>query len=336
LAKSQPAKVALVGAETLLGKELREVLESRVGHVAISAFSANGEDQTGEEGEEVYVDPLSAGMLNGATAILVAGNAEGAEKAAALVKAAGERPPLIDCTGHFGTHPEARIIAPLLGDARADGKWLLVIAHPAASALALVLARLAKYGQIRRALAHVFEPASERGKGGISELHQQTTSLLSFKPLDKVVFDAQLSFNLLSQYGEDAPVKLLAVEQRIERDLATILAGQPAALPMPSLRLIQAPVFHGYGISLWVEFAGNADAVAIGESLASAQIEVRGQTEEPPNGVGVAGQSGLITGDIRVDSNNARAAWIWIVADNLRLIADDAADVLNAVGSDLQ
>ncbi len=150
------------------------------------------------------------------------------------------------------------------------------------------------------------------------------------------MFDAQLSFNLLSQYGEEAPVKLLAVEQRIERDLATILAGQSAALPMPSLRLIQAPVFHGYGISLWVEFAGNADAVVIGESLASAQIEVRGQSEEPPNGVGVAGQSGLIAGDIRVDSNNPRAAWIWIVADNLRLIADDAADVLNALGSDSQ
>ncbi len=185
MAKSQPPKIALVGAETILGKELQEVLGARAGRVAISAFSANAENQIGEEGDEVYLDPLSAGMLSGATAILVAGNAEGAEKACALVKAAGERPPLIDCTGHFGTHPEARIVAPLLGAASADGKWLLVIAHPAASALALVLAKLAKYGQIRRALANVFEPASERGKGGIAELHQQTTSLLSFKPLDK-------------------------------------------------------------------------------------------------------------------------------------------------------
>jgi aspartate-semialdehyde dehydrogenase len=334
LDKAQPLKVALVGAETLLGRELQEVLGAQPGYVAISAFSANGEDQIGEEGEEIYVDPLSARMLNGASAIVVAGTAEGAEKAADLVKAGGEHPPLIDCTGHFGTQPEARIVAPLLRDANAYGKWLLVIAHPAASALALILAKLATYGQIRRALAHVFEPASERGKRGLSELHQQTTNLLSFKSIDKAVFDAQLSFNLLSQYGEEAPVKLLTIEQRIERDLATILAGQSAALPMPSLRLIQAPVFHGYGISLWVEFASNADPLAIGESLASAQIEVRGQGQEAPNGVGVAGQSGLIAGDIRVDCNNPRAAWIWIVADNLRLIADDAAAILTALGGD--
>jgi len=46
----------------------------------------------------------------------------------------------------------------------------------------------------------------------------------------------------------------------------------------------------------------------------------------------VVGQSGLIAGDIRIDGNNPRAAWLWVVGDNVRLMADAAADLL----SDLQ
>ncbi len=241
---------------------------------------------------------------------------------------------VIDCTGILDQQTEARIVAPLVDEPGSSESWLLVLAHPAASALVLALKRLARRAQIRHTIVHIFEPASERGKRGVSELHQQTTSLLSFKPLDTHIFDAQLSFNLLSRYGEDAQAKLAAVEQRIERHVATLLSrdGASGRIPMPSLRLVQAPVFHGYSISLWVEFETNVDATHLGGALASAQIEVRGPNEEPPHSVGAAGQSGLIAGDIRIDRNNPRAAWLWIVGDNLRLTADAAADVVGALG----
>ncbi|MBV8808510.1 MAG: hypothetical protein JO033_07535 [Acidobacteriaceae bacterium] len=332
MGESQRLKLALVGAETLLGKDLREIVEARSAKAAITTFAASGEGNFGEEeGEAVYLAPLSAETIADTSAVLIAGNADGAKKAYTLVKATGKHPLLIDCTGHLGSEPEAKIMAPLLGQVSAEQKWLLVIGHPAATALAAVLEKLANSASIRQAIAHVFEPASERGQRGLSELHQQTTALLSFKSLDRAVFDAQLSFNLLAQYGEEAPLNLLSVEQRIERDLATILAGQSTALPMPSLRLIQVPVFHGYSISLWVEFAGNADAAGIAQALASPQIEVRAQSEEPPTGVGVTGQSGLIAGDIRVDVNNPRAVWIWIVADNLRMVAEAAAEIVDTL-----
>jgi aspartate-semialdehyde dehydrogenase len=249
----------------------------------------------------------------------------------------GPKTIIIDCTGHLDRQEQARIVAPLLehpGPAK-PGE-LVVLAHPAASALALVLTRLARHAQLRRAVVQIFEPASERGKRGIAELHQQTTGLLSFKPLEKDVFDNQLSFNLLAQYGAEAPEKLSAVERRIEEHLSFLLRGQSSAeaVPMPSLRLIQAPVFHGYSISAWVEFAREVNATELGEALASTQIEVRGAEEEAPHGVGATSQSGLIAGDIRVDRNDARAAWFWVVGDNLRLTADGVADILGEIGTD--
>ena len=332
--KTQAVKLAVVGGDTLLGRELQEVLESRSTGVAITAYASSGEGNFGEdEGEAVYLEPLEARSVRGTLAILLAGSPEGANKAYGLAKDASGHPVLIDCTGDLEHRPEARIEAPLLEEPDVKASWLLVVAHPAASALALVLKRLARYRPIRQTIANIFEPASERGKRGVSELHQQTASLLSFKALDKHVFDAQLSFNLLCQYGEEAPGKLSSVEQRIERHVATLLSRKQnhVAVPMPSLRLIQAPVFHGYSISLWVEFEADIQAGQIGEALASAQIEVRGQNEEAPNSVGAASQSGLMAGDIRIDRNNGRAAWLWIVGDNLRLTADAAADLVNAL-----
>lgn len=334
ISKTAASKLALVGGETLLGRELLEVLRNRGIGATVTEYSATGEGNFGEqEGEAIYREPLEALAIADARAILIAGAEPGALKAYGLAKAACGHPVLIDCTGHLESQAEARIAAPLVEEADAGGSWLLVVAHPAASALALTLTRLARYRPIRQSVAHIFEPASERGKPGISELQQQTTGLLSFKPLDKNVFDTQLSFNMLAQYGEEAPQKLSAVEQRIEKHVATILSRQSGTpVPMPSLRLMQAPVFHGYSISAWVEFESAIKMAELGEALASAQIEVRGESEEAPHSIGATSQSGLIAGDIRIDPNNARAAWFWIVCDNLRLTADGAADLVDRLG----
>jgi aspartate-semialdehyde dehydrogenase len=335
LANPQAIKIALIGADTLLGREIEEVLKSRVPGAQVSGFAANAEGTFGEqEGEAVYLQGLDAEAVENASVIVLAGTVEGAGKAYDLVRKSSRKPTLLDCIGALGNSAEARTIAPLLGDTPAVNgqEWLLVLAHPAAAAIALVLKRLAAKSEVSEAVVHIFEPASERGKRGVSELHQQTTSLLAFKPLEKRVFDTQLAFNLLSRYGEEAPDKLIEVENKIERDLATLLGRNTGpAIAMPSLRLIQAPVFHGYSISVWIEFATGRTAQTIEEELASAQIEVRSADQEAPESVGAASQSGLIAGDIRIDRNNARACWIWVVADNLRLTADAVVDAIAAL-----
>jgi len=328
-------RIALVGSETLLGKELEEVIKSRAG-AQIVHFAATGEGNFGEvEGEAVYVQPFEPAAIAGIKAVIFAGSKDGADKIYQVVSASASKPLLVDCTGLLENRPEARIVAPLLAEANLPATGVLELAHPAAAALVLVLSKLARTGVIRRAIVHVFEPASEQGRRGVAELHQQTTSLLSFKPLEKSVFEAQLSFNLLSQYGEESAAKLSATEQRIERHIASLIATRAdSQIPMPSLRLVAAPVFHSYSLSLWVEFDRNITASELREALASAQIEVRGENEEAPNGSSVAGQSGLVAGDIRLDRNNSRAAWLWVVGDNLRLTADAAADLIARLETD--
>jgi len=334
-------RLGLVGGETLLGQELTEVFKrsSEKSEVVIQRYAASGEGNFGEEdGEAVYREPLDQRALETQQAVLLAGNAEGAERAYQLIKARRNQhlpsPVLIDCTGVLDSKPEARICAPLLDEVSMSDAWLLVLAHPAATCLALVLSQLASHLTVQRAVADIFEPASERGRRGIGELQQQTLGLLSFKTLEKAVFDAQLSFNLLPAYGEEALEQLETIEHRIETHLATLLgrAASKTVLPLPSIRLIQVPVFHGYSVSVWIEFTGSSIGVEqIKSALVSAQIEIRAAGEEVPTNVDVAAHSGIQAGDIRVDRNNPRAVWIWLVVDNLRWRADSAEELLLAL-----
>jgi aspartate-semialdehyde dehydrogenase len=135
---------------------------------------------------------------------------------------------------------------------------------------------------------------------------------------------------MLAQLGEEAAHPLLETEERIERHLATLL-DQADAPPMPSFRLVQAPVFHGYSFSLWVEFEDAPTAAEVEDALGGEAIEVRSEGEEAPTNAGVAGQSGISVGVIAPDRNQANAMWMWMVADNLRLAAENAAMVLKEI-----
>ena len=291
------ANVAIVGGDTLLARELETVFGERAPEVALL--------KTGFEQEE-------------------RGSGETSRKAHRFVTRRRPPPALIDLTYALEEEPAARLRAPLAEppEAAREAGELFVIAHPAAIVLAAFFRRLAAHHAVRRWLVHVFEPASERGRVGVEELQQQTVHLLSFRALPKQVFDEQLSFNLLARYGSEAPQSLQSIEARLERHLATLLA-RSNLIPMPSLRLIQAPVFHGHSFSVWVEFDRPPEAAELAASLASESIEVRGADQESPTNVGVAGQSGMTVGVIEIDRNDPRSAWFWIVADNHRTTAEN-------------
>jgi len=71
----------------------------------------------------------------------------------------------------------------------------------------------------------------------------------------------------------------------------------------------------------------NALMEARENGLATDGIEVRGGDFEPPSNVGQAGQGGIAVGAITPDRNRVDAAWLWFVADNVRLAAENAVAV---------
>lgn len=325
-------KIALVGSESLLGREVKDVAAEAAPEMELRLIGADVEHagKLSLVGEEAaVVSALDEASVAGVRAVLLVSPDPGTcQKAIELAEA--ENASVIDLTGAAEDSPEARLRAPAVeSEPEYTGESIHVVAHPAAIAIALFLRRLEAQDAVRRAVIQVFAPASELGQAGVEELHQQTLSLFNFQSMPKKEFDAQLSFSLLARYGEEARTPLEQLELRIERHLATLLGlpGEGEGVPMPSLRVAQAPVFHGYSFSAWVEFEANPGVEALESSLACNWIDVRGAGLEPPNNVGQAGQGGISVGAVSEDRNCPDACWFWFVADNLRVAAENAVAV---------
>jgi aspartate-semialdehyde dehydrogenase len=330
------SKMSLIGSDSLLGREIRDIIATsdhdiKLRLVADTEEIAGALTRVGDE--PAVVGGLTADSLEGARAIFLAGSAQSSHKALALL-AEDPGATIIDLTGAAEDRPDARLRAPLVESAEEmdEGEYdsaVQVIAHPAAIAMALLLRRLHSIEAVRASVIQIFAPASEHGKQGVEELQGQTVSLLSFKKVPHAIFDTQLSFSMLAKYGEGAKVSLEETELRIERHLASLLAlpGEGAGVPMPSLRLIQAPVFHGYSFGAWVEFESNPGMEILESGLVAGSIEVRGSEFEAPTNVGQAGQGGIAVGAISSDRNQPEACWFWVAADNLRLTAENGVAV---------
>lgn len=320
--------VAIVGGDSLVAREIHELLEAEKASTRVQLISAAAEDATvltADDEEAVVMLPLSNESLEGTSVAYLAGSPASSRRTLKLSASNAGRL-LIDLTGALAEQPEASLRAPSAEPtaAKKPPAGIQVIAHPASIAITMLLTRLAAAAKIRASVIHVFEPASERGRRGIEELRKQTVGVLAFKKLEITVFDTQLAFNLLARYGEEALEPLENIEQRVERDTRSLLSAW-TAMPMPSIRLVQAPVFHGHSMSVWVEFETNVDVKKLTKILTAAGIDVR--PDEPPSNANIAGQSGLSVGAINPDRNNPRACWIWLVADNLRLSAENAIAV---------
>ncbi len=202
-----------------------------------------------------------------------------------------------------------------------------VAAHPAAVTLALLLLRAQKAGAVRRAVATIFEPASQHGQRGMDELHQQTVNLLSFQPLPKDVYDAQVAFNMIARYGQKSQPALDSVEARIARHYQKI-AGDSA--PQPSLLLLQAPIFHGYGLAVFLEMESVVDVPALSLAMAGDHVTIPGAEEDPASNVSAAGQADVQL-ELKLDPLQHNGVWLWAAVDNLRISALTAVEIAESM-----
>jgi aspartate-semialdehyde dehydrogenase len=312
--------LAIVGGESLLGRELRDSLSNQrlAAHVDLVADTAGQEAVISERDDEpVVMAAFRRDSLTAARVVFLAGTPQSAN----AVKRMELDAFLIDLTGTLDAPVRAPAAEPdsFLGPEAAAVR----IAHPGAIALAIFLRRLARFARVSHAVVNLFEPASQRGHAAIEELQEQTVGLLSFKNFPTKVFDEQLSFAMLPRFGPEAEQPLEQSEAGLRRDLAALLAIDECA-PVPALRLVQAPVFHAYTASVWVKFAAPVRIADLEASFRNVSWEVREPDQGPPTNTGVAGQSGITLDAIREDETDPAAAWFWLATDNLRIAADNA------------
>ncbi len=333
-ASSHPAgeqyRIAIVGSGTLKGKELAEVLPQSA--LAASELKLLDDDESLGQlealGEEMtFVQSVSRDNFDNIDFAFFASRPEFTRKNWTLARAAGAG--IVDLSYALEKETNARVRSPWIE--RELGQVLapelepgpVIAAHPASVVLALLLLRAQRLAPIRTAVATVLEPASESGRSGMDELHEQTVNLLSFQEMPRKVYDAQLAFNLLGRLGGNSTaVALENTERRIGEHYRLMTGGD---VPIPSLIVVQAPIFHGHALSIYVELETLQSVGDFSQALGGEHVTVARVAEDTPSNVSVAGQEQVLV-SVRQDVQRLTGFWIWAAADNLRLLALTAVE----------
>ena len=249
--------VAVVGAAALKGKEVRDILGER-NFPAVDIKLLDEEDALGQleqvNDEPAFIQGVLPEHLEGVDFAFLTADESYIAKTWATVRDAGSE--IIDLSYALENNTDIVLRSPWvereLGRIREVGLQSapVVIAHPAAVVMALLLARLQKAAPVQLASAVIGQPASEYGRRGMDELHDQTVNLLSFQQMPNAVFGTQAAFNLFAQPVEGARPSLQETESRIVRHFKELAQEEISA---PAVLLLQAPVFHGYTIAMFVQ-----------------------------------------------------------------------------------
>lgn len=334
-ATNERTRVAIVGASSLRGKELKQVLEDRnfpASEIVLLDESVMAGTLTEAGGEPTFIRALDEDSFENVRFAFFAGTTLDAERNWPAAQRAGAT--VIDMTGAVGGSATvawipsiARILPPLRNPKANGGAKAAVYSSPGAPVIlaCTVAAALARATAGRLSMV-MFPPVSERDQAGVDELENQTTNLLSFRPTEQPVFDAQVAFNLLSAYGEQSRPALGEMRRAVAREVAEYLHGRVA---VPAIQLVQAPVFYGYAFAAYTEFASQAAPLSeqLVEAFADLGVKLAGPDDASPTNVSVAGESEIQMARIDADPNVSGGTWMWGVADNLRLAAVNAVRI---------
>ena len=326
-------KIAIVGAATLKGRELKETLEEK-NFPASDIVLLDDEESLGQldsVGEEAtFIQGITRSSFHNVDLVFFASEEAFTRANWQAAKDAGCT--LVDLSYTLEADSTIAIRSPWLEkelEPQLDCSAALdlsttsvVAAHPAAVVLALLLHRAYTTGAVRLASVNVFEPVSEQGKKGMDELHHQTLNLLSLQSLPKEMYDAQVSFNILTRRGEEAKITIESAAARILKHLKLLTRSR---MEMPALQVIQTPTFHGYVMSIYLELDRKVAAADFSLALKGEHVEITSPDDEAPNNVSAAGQENVLV-SVRNDATREKGIWLWVAADNLKISALTAAE----------
>jgi aspartate-semialdehyde dehydrogenase len=328
------SRVAIVGAASLRGKELKQTLEDRhfpAADVVLLDDSLMAGTLTEAGGEPTFIRSLDEDSFEGIRLAFFAGTRVDAEQSWPLAQAAGAT--VIDLTGALAASERAATGIPSIASpmpspsapAASGSQSPQAYYSPSAPVIiACTLATALNSFHPQRLVLLFFPPVSERDQAGIEELESQTTNLLSFRSIAHPVFGAQVAFNLLSEHGGGAKSDLADARTAFARDVSLYLGGRA---PVPAIQLVQAPVFYGYAFAAYAEFGSAQPPEQLEGALSNLGVKVAAPGDAAPTNISVAGESEIHLSRISPDVSVSTGVWLWGAADNLRLAATNAVRI---------
>lgn len=318
-------RIVIAGASSLLGAELRSLLEeSRFAGAEFRLLDEEIAAGTLMEagGEAAVIQLVEEGSFDRAGKVFFCGSAEFTRANLLAARNAGAK--IIDLSGATAAEKSAAFWFPKLDSLHGrnfpQDAGIYAVPSAAATGVASLALGLVNLGVSRLAFI-CFQPVSEAGRAGIEELESQTGQLLSFQGMGQPVFDTQVAFNLLDRFGPASKQKLSAVRERLRAETKACLCEK---LVMPAVQVIHAPVFYGNTFAACAELAPGTEYEQVVAACEEAGFVILSDGEPGPSNVSVAGEKVVHLAKPEEDPSRPGTWWLWGAADNIRLPAANA------------
>jgi aspartate-semialdehyde dehydrogenase len=318
-------RIVIAGASSLLGAELRSLLEeSRFAGAEFRLLDEEfaGGTLTEAGGEAAVIQTVEEGSFDRAATVFFSGSTEFTRANLGSAKAAKAK--VIDLSGATVTDTGTASWFPKLDSLRGTkfpkDSTIFAVPSAAGTVAASLALGLFKIG-VSRLVMICFQPVSEAGRPGIEELESQTGQLLSFQGMGQPVFDTQVAFNLLDRFGPASKQKLHEVRERLREETKACVGNKSV---MPAVQVIHTPVFYGTTFAACVELVPEAKLDQIVKACEDAGFVVPSNEEAGPSNVSVAGEKVAHLAKPEEDPARRGAWWFWGAADNIRMPAANA------------
>ena len=323
MTKKNEWRLALVGTDTLRGKEIKRLLSKKnLFFKSIDFFDPDIQEEysklTEFRGEPRVIMPLEEESLHSVDLVFLASEKQVSKNCKELAAKQDFR--ALDLSGAFNEYPEIPVVVAGINDRDVLAGKPQLVANPHAVSIILshlFFVLLSEFG-LKRALSFVLQPASTFEESGMEELAHQSLDIMNGASIKKKVFHAQVAFNLLSQVEKVDACGFSSTERQIVHETRRVLGQEEFPL---SLSIVQAPVFHTYSVMSHVEMEKEADiSVLIDLFKDSSYFKFLPPSKScPASSVLVAGKDKIHVSQIKKEDISPFGFWIWTVADNLTL-----------------
>ncbi len=313
--------MALVGADTFRGKEIKDVLEERrFPFEKIEFFDSDVKEEfsklTEFQGEPRVILPLDKSVIADSDVVFLAADKRTSMEYGKMAVKANYL--AIDLKETFNEHKEVPLIVAGVNHDIIRKKRPPLIANP--HSVTIILSHLfhvlLRKFELKNAVAFVLQPVSAFDYPGIKELADQSFAVLRGASVSRDIFKTQIAFNLLSPAEAMDKNGFSSMEKQILSEVSRVFSAKDFPL---SISIIQAPVFHTYSIMVHLELE-EKPAIQTIENLFRKSPYFRvspPSASRPVSSVLVAGKDEIFIGQIKREVSHPNRFWIWSITDNL-------------------
>ena len=316
----QDLTIAVVGATGAVGTEFLRIVESRhpgAHQLKLLASQRSAGQKITVNGRELTVEETTDASFQGVDIAFISVSAEVSRRFAPIAVAAGAV--VIDDGSAFRMEPTVPLVVPEVNGQ--DLEWhrgIISIPNCSTTPLVMLAHPLRNLSPIVRIVADTYQSVSGAGGAAMTELREQTRTLLDGGTARPKALPNQIGFNVFPHIDSFLDNGYTREEQKMVDESRKILHLPELAV---SATCVRVPVYISHSAGVHIEFESPISPEAARQALSQmpgVTVFDDSTKDQYPTPWDAAGKDDVFVGRLRQDASCPNGLVMWVVSDNLR------------------